>query len=276
MLRKLSIFLISTSFTSRKLFMEASYEKYLQKSSYIDIDNSIVRQTAADLVKDCQSDREKALKLFRFVRDEIKFGWTSSFYAMKASDVLRDKVGYCMTKSTLLIALLRCNMIPARQVFVDISSDILLGYGIPGPYVDHCYTEVYLNSKWIKVDSYVIDSELYDKAKSFIDDTHMPIGLGIHSHGTSDWDGDSDSLVQFVDDGLVPKLSTTAWGEYEDIGEFYKLAAGTNNGYEVTFPLNFLMYFALLIPNLRVSQARKGYLGFMKYFPQAQTNQNPP
>ena len=44
---------------------------------------------------------------------------------MRASEVLRAKVGYCNTKATLFIALLRAAGVPARQHFVDLRNVLI-------------------------------------------------------------------------------------------------------------------------------------------------------
>jgi len=61
------------------------------------------------------------------------------------------------------------------------------------------YTEVFLNSKWIKVDSYVLDDQLRNKAIPILIKEDKNVGYGAHVNGTGLWDGKNDAFSQFVD-----------------------------------------------------------------------------
>ncbi|MFR8010211.1 MAG: transglutaminase domain-containing protein [Clostridia bacterium] len=56
--------------------------------------------------------------IYHFVRDQIKHSWDiqDQRVTIRASDVLREKVGICYAKSNLLAALLRANHIPRRNL----------------------------------------------------------------------------------------------------------------------------------------------------------------
>ena len=119
-----------------------------------------VREKSMALTRGLTTPRERAVAIFEFVRDGIAFGWTSDFYDQRPEDVLAARVGYCNTKSTIFIALLKVAGIEARPVYVDISSEVLHGFDVPGPFVDHSYTEVFLEGRWLAVDAYVVDRPL--------------------------------------------------------------------------------------------------------------------
>lgn len=206
----------------------AQESSLLHSTRYIDTEHPLIQQTARELTAGIQSDREKAIRIHDFVRDEIRFGWSRAFYDQKASDVLKGKIGYCNTKSTLFIALLRAAGIQARQHFVNIDARILSGLLDPGTrYVDHSYTEVLLNGTWVKTDSYIVDIPLAREAKARLANEGRLIGYGVHRNGTSYWDGKKDSFSQYVDDGSIP-LSTRDYGIYEDVGDFYASGNGVN------------------------------------------------
>ena len=191
---------------------------------YIDKDHLCVQTAALDLSSGQQSDRNKVLAIFQFVRDQVKFGFTRGFWDNKASDVLASRIGYCNTKSTLFVALLRAINIPARQVFVDIDADILHGLLDPGtPYVDHSYVEVYIDGIWVATDSYIVDADLFGPAQRRVQNEGHPMGYGVHATGTLEWDGRSPAFSQF--NTLDPRpISTKHWGVYADVGDFYQRA----------------------------------------------------
>ena len=201
-------------------------EEFMAATPYIDKDHPAVVKTTRKIVAGAQSDREKAVRLHDFVRDEIKFGWTRKFYRMRASDVLEAKLGYCNTKATLFIAMLRAAGIPARQRFVDISSGILTGIVSTGnAYLDHSYTEVFLHGDWVGVDSYVLDTRLFLAAQNKLESSGRGFGFGVHKSGSYQWDGVEDSFSQYVTNGGA-KVSARDYGIFEDVRDFYDRVQG--------------------------------------------------
>lgn len=199
-------------------------DRWLHATDYIDKTHHKIAETAARLTQNCDSDLKRAAAIFQFVRDEIKFGFSRGFWDNRASEVLASGVGYCNTKSTLFIALLRASGIPARQTFVDLHASVLGGIIDPGtPYVDHSYVEVFLNGAWVATDAYIVDTALFGPAQAKARDEALPMGYGVHSAGSSSWDGREPSFAQFnlFDPGPI---STRHWGLYQDVGDFYKHA----------------------------------------------------
>lgn len=199
-------------------------EAWLEATPHIDVDHPRVQSAAADLTAGLASDREKALAIFAFVRDEVRFGFARGFWDNTASDVLASRVGYCNTKSTLFIALLRAAGVPARPVFVDIHHTVLLGLLNPGtPYVDHSYVEVFLEGVWVPTDAYIVDAALFGPAQARALEENRVLGYGVHATGDLSWDGASPAFSQF--NILDPRpISTRTWGVYSDVGDFYRRA----------------------------------------------------
>lgn len=198
-------------------------ERWLAPTPQIDSDHPAIRRAVSELLSFAADDREAAVLIHDFVRDEVAFGWTISLYEMKASQVLRARRGYSQTKTTLFIAMLRAAGIPARPHFVDLRADILDGLmETGGAYVDHCYTEVWLDGEWIAVDSYIVDRELYRAARPALARSRRRLGLGVHQNGTIHWDGRSPSFIQFVDDGTVAELFRQNHGIFDDVADFYR------------------------------------------------------
>jgi hypothetical protein len=203
--------------------------QFLAPTAWIDLEHPEIAATAARLTRGVGSEREKAVRIHDFVRDEVRFGFTRSFYRMRASDVLEQRVGYCNTKATLFIALLRAAGIPARQHFVDISAEILAGFvRRPGAHVDHSYTAVLLDGRWVRTDSYIVDPPLFTRAQAELARSGRALGWGVHRNGRIEWDGRADAFAQFVDDGLVPDLSTRDYGVFADTRAFYEAGHGAD------------------------------------------------
>ena len=199
-------------------------DRWLHETAYINTGHDLVAETALNITKDMTDPIDKARATFRFVRDEIAFGFARRFWDNSASAVLKSQVGYCNTKSTLFVALLRASGIPARQVFVDIHASVLDGIIDPGtPYVDHSYVEVWLNGAWIATDAYIVDRALFEPAQAKVNKEGRLMGYGVHQTGSSDWDGQNQSFSQFNQLDLRP-ISTRHWGVYEDVGDFYRRA----------------------------------------------------
>lgn len=209
-------------------------EKYLAETKYLDFSHPKIQEALRDEIKidfSSSDSRAKAIAIHDYVREKIAFGFNRKFYDMRASEVLESRRGFCNNKSTLFAAMLRALGIPARVVFVDIDKEILHGVVDPRtPYVDHSYVEVSLDrdDKWLRVDSYIVDSQLFDKAKLLCKESGRRVGWGVHRDGTNRWNGSGDSFSQFVRDDAA-NISTKEYGVFDDVGDFYQRAENTWN-----------------------------------------------
>lgn len=168
-------------------FANDAPDQWLDETPYINFGHRLVSETALSIAKDKSNPMDKAHAIFRFVRDEIAFGFARGFWDNSASAVLKSRVGYCNTKSTLFVALLRASGIPARQVFVDIHASVLDGIIDPGtPYVDHSYVEVWLNGSWVANDAYIVDRALFEPAQTKVKSERRLMGYGVHQTGSND------------------------------------------------------------------------------------------
>jgi hypothetical protein len=76
---------------------------------------------------------------------------------------------------------------------------VVQGLGPPtGVYGDHAISEVLLEGVWHKVDSYTVDAPLYAAAQARLAAEGGVMGWGVHKEGVNDWDGRSDSFVQYI------------------------------------------------------------------------------
>jgi hypothetical protein len=201
---------------------------FLTATPYINTGHAEVLAAAQRATTGARNEIERAIRLHDLVRD-IPFGWAPAFDEQTASDVLACDIGFCNTKSTLFVALLRATGIPARIHFVSINRRSLRGLITPpSAYVDHSYTEVLLDGRWVATDSYNVDPALHRAAIYKLRVENARIGYGVHINGTCVWDGRSDCFSQFVNDDSVADLTDADFGIHADIGAFYASGVGRN------------------------------------------------
>ncbi len=134
-------------------------DQYLQPSVFYDFDKKKVKNKALEITEGLKTDEEKAIALFYFVRDGLKYNMRLFIPKVKqnfiASKILRKREGFCVSKSILLSSLARAVGIPARIHLVD-----LINHKVSQKVVDlmgtnimyyHGFSEFYLNDKWIKL-----------------------------------------------------------------------------------------------------------------------------
>ena len=128
---------------------------------------------------------EKLDRLFHYVRDDIKFGFTQDGDLMKASTTIRLGKGQCNTKGTLLLALSKAVGIPARIHFSLIKKEIQrglftgLGYKLMPLLLSHSWIEVEVDGKWRSIHSYINDEEYYMAAKSELKKKRWDTGYSV-------------------------------------------------------------------------------------------------
>lgn len=164
-------------------------EEYLQPAFYVDSDHPGIVELANSLVEESDTDKEKALKLYYYVRDAY-------FYdpykidlrddALKASHLLSRDYGYCGEKACLLAALGRAVNVPTRLGFARVTNHIgtarLEEILQSNELVFHGFTEFYLNDKWVKCTP-AFNASLCEK-------------LGVDA---MEFDGENDSIFQEYD-----------------------------------------------------------------------------
>jgi transglutaminase-like putative cysteine protease len=170
-----------------------------------DYDNPLVRETAEKLTSDANTVREKLNKLFHYVRDDIKFGFTQDGDLVKASTTIRLGKGQCNTKGTLLLALCKAVGIPVRIHFSLIKKEIQrglftgLGYKLMPPFLSHSWIEVEIDGKWQRIDSYINDEAYYQAAKSELQKRGWDTGYSVSCPGgecSSEFNIERETFVQ--------------------------------------------------------------------------------
>jgi transglutaminase-like putative cysteine protease len=202
----------------------------LMSTALIQTSHPRISALAKRITHQAKTNRTAAILIHNWVQDEINFGISSRFYETSATQVLDEKVGYCNTKVSLFNALLRAKGIPTRIRMMDLSAVVLNGLFDPGSsYVDHAITEVFLDSRWTKVDSYIVDKPLADAARKKLIQAREKAGFGIHVDGNSHWDGQSDTFIQCLNNESIDHYVLKDHGIFIDIADFYKKASAPRN-----------------------------------------------
>lgn len=125
---------------------------YLEETNIIDYSNASILRLAKDLTQNCNSDQEIVKNCFEYVRDEIKHSgdYKLDVSTCKASEVLKEKAGWCFAKSHLLAALLRANKIPTAFCYQRLhcsedKKDSFCLHGLNAVYLD--------KYAWVKIDA---------------------------------------------------------------------------------------------------------------------------
>lgn len=141
-------------------FSRKSLSEFLRPTTFIDSDNPKIRKKTRELTRSCESEIEKARRVFEFVRDSYNDNPCESFMA---SDILECGGNLCRQRSILLAALCRAAGIPARLHLQKVTiknwrhpdgqvKDVTFAHGLTGIYLNgrwHIYEPVGNRDKWI-------------------------------------------------------------------------------------------------------------------------------
>ena len=132
-------------------------EKYLRPTPYLDWGHPAVSELARSASEGAATDRERAVRLYLRVRDDVRYDpYAVSLEpaALTASATLERGRGFCVTKAILYAAGLRALSIPSRLGFADVvnhlATERLRQMMRTEVFAFHGYTEVWLAGRWIK------------------------------------------------------------------------------------------------------------------------------
>ena len=137
--------------------MEQTDSIYLTPTQMIDSDHPTIREYAMRTVGNSLDPIDRAIKLFRAVRDDIRYDPYSPFYLpehYQASWVFQRGRSFCVPKASLLCALGRVCGIPSRVGFATVRNHLatqqLLDFMGSDLFVYHGFVEFYLRGAWVK------------------------------------------------------------------------------------------------------------------------------
>jgi transglutaminase-like putative cysteine protease len=167
----------------------ATMSDYGRPGRFVDAGHGSIRDWARRLTDGIADPREKALRIYYAVRDEIRYdpyGSPMRPEAYIASNVLAAGHGFCINKAGLMAAALRAASIPARLGYADVRNHMTtrklaerMGTDI---FFFHGYVDVWLDGQWIKATP-AFNRELTEKFRL------APL----------DWDGRTDSIYHPFD-----------------------------------------------------------------------------
>ena len=177
--------------------------EFLQPTEFFDFNKKRVRELAQEITKGYDSNNEKTIALFYWVRDQIKYNMFTYYPKvkanLKASVTIRRGNGFCMSKAVLLSTLARAVDIPAKIHMVDIVNHKISKKVIDlmGTNAFHChgYSELLLNGKWVKLTP-VFDKETSIKA-GFLPMIEFD---GVHDAMFASCDADGNKFVEYIKD----------------------------------------------------------------------------
>ena len=117
-----------------------------------------------------------------------------------------------------MVALFREANIPARFRPATINNEVLRGAVRTPNKLSHVFTEVFLNEKWLRLDSYIVDPRLRRHVVERLKQDDKLLGYGTHVTATGEWDGQSDAYSQVATPDMILELHEPV----ETIEEFYQ------------------------------------------------------
>ncbi|MBN1344268.1 MAG: transglutaminase family protein [Phycisphaerae bacterium] len=131
----------------------------LGSTRFIDSEHPRIQETIRRLELKALSPRERARRLFTFVRDDIAYEFAIRFTPEQyvASYVLQDGKGFCVRKAVLLCALGRAAEIPTALVLSDLrdftlSTDVKAALHTDVMY-HHGLSALHVNGTWLLADA---------------------------------------------------------------------------------------------------------------------------
>jgi transglutaminase-like putative cysteine protease len=227
-----------------------------------------LKPMAQQIVVGAKTNEEKAIRIFNYVRDEIKFGFTEEFDQASPSYTLQTKQGHCNPQASPFKTLMNAVGIPTRLRLIPVYLDPLVFFWPNHLFQSrtskwftgtHTYCEVQLNNNWIPVDGYIVDKPLVTAARKDLIKKNATIGNYIHVDAKSDWDGKSKCMSQYVDDSI--KLQNgfdIAVDSTEELEQFYQSERYEQR--DVAFSRGAKWFFShtfLPLVNYRIKRLRK-------------------
>ena len=180
---------------------------HLRATRYCDCAHPDVRRVAADVAAGAASERDAAVRLFDFVRDEVRYFFGP--WAVRASRTLAQREGTCTNKANLLVALLRAAEIPAAYGVLRVDAQRYFGSLAPVPFASrarrhstHVFAAAWLDGSWVRCDP-TTDRDMAERTSHFCRQTTLVA-----------WDGFHDAM-----DFLEPEHVHADLGLFDDIDE---------------------------------------------------------
>lgn len=182
--------------TATTIHTDLDLQAFLAPTPMCDADNAAVRRMAAEVTRGARTQREAAVALFYWVRDNITY--TMGDWNWRASETLARRSGTCSNKGNLMVAMARALGVPAgfHVQYVTTPSYFSGGF-IPlvrrsvRDTAIHVYVTLFIDGRWVKADP------TDDKALSDAIEAIVPHAKAF------DFDGEHDAVIPFAEGSVV-------------------------------------------------------------------------
>jgi len=178
---------------------------YIKETFLLDFNHTSIQKLVNQNDWRQLNDKQKIKNIYLFVRDEIKFGYNKAD-ELKASIILKDGIGQCNTKSTLLMALLRAVGIECRLHGFTIDKLLQKGaftgmwYKLAPQNILHTWVEVKYIDQWFNMEGVILDKEYLSKLQIKYKNHNLNFcGYGVYTddllNPIVDWD-ENNTYIQ--------------------------------------------------------------------------------
>ncbi|MDT8307008.1 MAG: transglutaminase-like domain-containing protein [Anaerolineae bacterium] len=181
-----------------------------------------VLEVAKRVLVGASTEREKAIAIHDFVRENVRFGFNKYFDAGSPDYTLACGYGHCNPKSRLLVALFTAVGLESYQHFVVLPKEILRDaipvsrYWMIPAELSHSYVDVRVEGMWCAIDSHIVDTALLHGAQARLEAESRTLGFGTRKGATNIWNGQSDAFSQFD-----PRLMREDHGRIVDLETYF-------------------------------------------------------
>jgi len=199
-----------------------------------------VKEVVEHVVVGTATERENAIALHDYVRENVKFGFNDYFDAAQPDYTLAFGFGHCNPKSRLMVTLFRAAGLESYQHFVVIPKDILKDaipasrYWMIPEELSHSYVEVEVEGVWCEIDSYIVDTPLLKGAQARLTMEGRSLGYGVRMDSVNTWDGQSRAFSQFDRSKMIEDH-----GRVDDLEAYYRSEKYRNHAFGLRFNTMF-------------------------------------
>lgn len=219
-----------------------------------------VKEVVEQVIVGSATEREKAIALHDYVRDNVKFGFNKYFDAAPPDYTLACGHGHCTSKSRLMVSLFRAAGLESYQHFVVIPKDILKDaipasrYWMIPAELSHSYAEVKVEGKWCAIDSYIVDPPLLRGAQDRLAREGRLLGYGVRSDSTNIWDGQNNAFSQFDQSMMIEDH-----GRIDDLDAYFRDRKYRNHAFGLRFNTMFRLMgeFGVAPINAHIERIRR-------------------
>jgi len=148
--------------------MTEANQQFLKPNAYIQSDMADLQALAREAVGGESDIFNAALKLRRWVAENMKFDL--GIVLAPSSEIFKNRRGTCVGYATLLAALTRAVGIPSR---------VVMGYVYAlGMFGGHAWTEILIGETWIPIDAAIVGDGVADAARLYFIASSLYEGAG--------------------------------------------------------------------------------------------------